>query len=95
MVLVLILVIAGVVGIVVLNAKINENVFRLDKLQQTQTTLDTQEQELEADIAEQAAPGTLAGKAKELGMELPTEPPTFIVLPDGRQVDVPQPAVGK
>ncbi|MBN1172608.1 MAG: hypothetical protein JXA67_10590 [Micromonosporaceae bacterium] len=94
-VLVLVLVMVGVVGILVLNTKINENVFRLHDLHQTQTTLDTQEQQLEADLAEQAAPGTVAGKARELGMRLPTEPPTFIILPDGQKLDVPQPAVGK
>ena len=94
-VLVLVLVIAGFVGILVLNTKINENVFKLDKLQASQATLDVRENQLQADIAQQAAPGTVAGKARELGMQQPTKPPTFIVLPDGRQLDVPQPAVGK
>ncbi|MBT8228280.1 MAG: hypothetical protein HKP61_18640 [Dactylosporangium sp.] len=93
-VMVLLLVVAGVIGILVLNTKINENVFRLHDLQQTQATLDTQEQQLETDLAERAAPGTVAGKARELGMQLPTKPPTFIVLPDGRRLGVPQPAVG-
>jgi cell division protein FtsI (penicillin-binding protein 3) len=94
-VLVLALVIAGVVGIVILNTKINENVFRLHDLKQTQDALDVREQQLQADLAEAAAPGTVAGKAKELGMLPPTRPPTFIVLPDGRRLGVPQTAVGR
>jgi hypothetical protein len=93
--LVLMLVIAGFVGILVLNTKINENVFRLHDLKQSQADLDVQQQQLQADIAQQAAPGTVAGKARELGMLPPTKPPAFIVLPDGRKLGVPQPAVGR
>ncbi len=93
--LVLLIVIAGVVGILVLNIKINTNAFELDQLQQQQKALDINQEQLEQEIAQREAPGTLAGQAAGLGMKPPTKPPTFILLPDDRKLDVPQPAVGK
>lgn len=94
-VLVLGIVIAGVVGILVLNTKINTNQFELYKLQQEQKSLDIQQDQLEKEIAQQEAPGTLAGQAPGYNMKPPSKPPTFIVLPDDRKLGVPQPAVGK
>lgn len=94
-VLVLSIVVAGVVGILVLNIKISENAFLLHELGQKQQSLDINQGQLEKDIAQKEAPGTLAGQATELGMKPPSKPPTFIVLPDNRRLDMPQPAVGK
>ncbi|MFC7548451.1 hypothetical protein [Plantactinospora sp. GCM10030261] len=89
--LIIAVVVGGVLGILLVNTKINENAIRLDKMQQQQATLDLQEQKLKQQIAEAEAPGNLAERAKELGL-VKSGPPAFIQLPDGRRVGVPQPA---
>jgi outer membrane murein-binding lipoprotein Lpp len=94
MVMIVVLVIAGVVGILALNQKINENAFELDKLRADQAQLDQQEQNLDEQIAAKAAPGNLAANARKLGL-VPAGAPAFIRLPDGRIVGVPQPATGQ
>jgi len=86
-------VVAGVLGILVLNTKINENAFRLDSLQAQQTSLDLQEQQLKQNLAQLEAPGNLRAAASRLGL-VPAGTPAFINLPDGRVVGVPQPATG-
>jgi len=93
-VMIVVLVMAGVVGILALNQKINENAFRLDKLRAEQAQLDRQEQDLNQQIAEKEAPGNLASQARKLGL-VPAGAPAFIRLPDGRVVGVPQPASGE
>ncbi|MFG1950906.1 hypothetical protein [Micromonospora sp. NPDC048830] len=92
--LILVLVVGGVLGILLVNTKINENSFRLEKLQQQQAKLDVDQQQLEKDIAEAEAPGNLTAAAKRLGM-VEAEEPAYIRLPDGRVIGVPQPANGK
>jgi hypothetical protein len=92
--LILLIVVAGVLGILVLNTKINENAFRLHDLQQSQINLDQHEQQLKQQIANYEAPGNLAAAACRLGM-VPAGAPAFIRLPDGRIIGVPQPAAGK
>jgi outer membrane murein-binding lipoprotein Lpp len=93
-VMIVVLVMAGVVGILALNQKINENAFKLDNLRAEQAKLDRQEQDLNQQIAEKEAPGNLAAQARKLGL-VPAGAPAFIRLPDGRVVGVPQPANGK
>lgn len=93
LVLVLVIVVAGVLGVLMINTKINENVFVIDKLQQTQTALDLQEQQLSQDLAELESPGNLAAAAKRLGL-VPAGTPAFIRLPDGKTLGFPQPASG-
>src|SRR5215217_7649051 len=93
-VMIVVLVIAGVVGILALNQKINENAFELDKLQAEQASLDRQEQNLDEQIAERESPGNLAAAARKLGL-VPAGAPAFIRLPDGRIIGVPQPADGQ
>ncbi|MCP2327939.1 outer membrane murein-binding lipoprotein Lpp [Hamadaea flava] len=93
-VMIVVLVMAGVVGILALNQKINENAFKLDKLRAEQAKLDRQEQDLNQQIAEKEAPGNLAAQARKLGL-VPAGAPAFIRLPDGRVVGVPQPANGE
>ncbi|MBF9135384.1 hypothetical protein I0C86_41775 [Plantactinospora sp. S1510] len=93
-VLVLVLVVGGMLGILVVNSKINENAFRQERLQQQQSTLDVQQQELEQKIAEAEVPGNLAARARKLGM-VDSGPPAFIRLPDGQVIGVPQPAGGE
>ena len=92
--LVLTVVVSGVLGILVLNTKINENAFRLHDLQQRQTALDVQEEQLQQELAELESPGSLAAAARRLGL-VPAGTPAFIRLPDGRVLGVPQPASGQ
>ncbi|MBU8856174.1 MULTISPECIES: hypothetical protein [unclassified Micromonospora] len=91
--LILVLVVGGVLGILAVNTKINENAFRLEKLQQQQAKLDVDEQELRKEIAKQKAPGNLTANAKRLGL-VESEDPAYIRLPDGQTIGVPHPAQG-
>jgi hypothetical protein len=86
-------VVAGVLGILVLNSKINQNAFKLDALRASQTELDLRQQQLEQFIAEKESPGSLAAAAAKLGLSDPG-PPAFILLPDGKVIGVPRPATG-
>ncbi len=88
------LVVVGVLGVLVLNTKINENSFRLNDLRATQAALDLQEQQLAQNLAELESPGNLRAAATRLGL-VPAGTPAFISLPDGRVVGVPQPASGR
>ena len=92
--LILVLVVGGVLGVLVVNTKINENALRLDRLQQQQAKLDVDQQQLEQRIAESKAPGNLTANAKKLGL-VESGPPAFIRLPDGKVIGVPQPAGGE
>ncbi|MEU0080221.1 hypothetical protein [Micromonospora tulbaghiae] len=91
--LILVLVVGGVLGILAVNTKINENAFKLEKLQQQQAKLDVDEQELKKEIAKQKAPGNLTANARKLGL-VESEDPAYIRLPDGQTIGVPHPAQG-
>ncbi|MEV0003829.1 hypothetical protein AB0H28_16275 [Micromonospora sp. NPDC050980] len=91
--LILVLVVGGVLGILAVNTKINENAFRLERLQQQQAKLDVDEQELKKEIADQEAPGNLTANARKLGL-VESGDPAYIRLPDGRTIGVPHPAEG-
>ncbi|MFI7215401.1 hypothetical protein ACIBP4_26030 [Micromonospora maritima] len=91
--LILVLVVGGVLGILAVNTKINENAFRLEKLQQQQAKLDVDQQELKKEIAEQNDPGNLTANARKLGL-VESEDPAYIRLPDGATIGVPHPAEG-
>ncbi|GAA1792318.1 hypothetical protein HC028_01625 [Planosporangium flavigriseum] len=91
---VLAVVVAGVVGILVLNTKINENAFRLEALQKQQGRLDRTEAQLTQDLAEKESPTSLAAAARRLGL-VPADSPAFITLPDGKVLTVPRPAAGQ
>jgi hypothetical protein len=93
LVLVVSIVVVGVLGVLVLNTRINENAFRLDSLRQQQSALDQQEQALNRELAQRESPGELRAAAARLGL-VPAGTPAFINLPDGRVVGVPQPASG-
>jgi len=88
------LVVVGVLGVLVLNTKINENSFRLNDLRATQAALDLQEQQLAQNLADLDSPGNLRAAATRLGL-VPAGTPAFIHLPDGRVVGVPAPASGR
>jgi hypothetical protein len=88
--LVLVLVAAGIIGLLVLNTKINEDSFRLQKMRDRQVALDTREQQLGSELADRQSPGNLAAAARRLGL-VPAGTPAFLYLPDGRVVGVAQP----
>ncbi|HEX6074442.1 MAG TPA: hypothetical protein VFZ32_04150 [Micromonosporaceae bacterium] len=89
--LVLLLVAAGIVGLLVLNTKINEDSFRLEGLRDRQATLDVREQQLRSELASKQSPGNLAAAARLLGL-VQEDSPAFLYLPDGRVIEVPRPA---
>lgn len=66
--LVLALVVGGVLGILVLNTKINENAFVLHELYEQQTKLDLRQQQLEQEIAEASSTATLDATARRMGL---------------------------
>jgi hypothetical protein len=88
--MVLVLVLAGVVGILVLNTKIAENAFVLDDLHRRQSTLDRDEQQLKSNLANQESPAYLAAVAGELGLVKSTS--MAFLLPDGTRLEMPGPS---
>jgi uncharacterized membrane-anchored protein YhcB (DUF1043 family) len=68
-VLVLLVVIGGVLGILLLNTKINENAFVLHELRQEQATLDQRQQQLEEEIARAKSTTQLEAAARQLGLQ--------------------------
>ncbi|MEU2610817.1 hypothetical protein ABZ570_04390, partial [Micromonospora sp. NPDC007271] len=89
--LILVLVVGGVLGILAVNTKINENAFKLSELQDQQAKLDVDQQQLEKEIAEQKEPGNLTANARKLGLVEPGGL-AYIRLPDGKVIGVPHPA---
>jgi hypothetical protein len=89
--LVLVLVLAGVIGILVLNTRIAENAFKLDALKTKQSRLDRDEERLRSDLANKESPVTLASRAKQLGL-VPSRTPAFLLLPDGTKLEMPGPS---
>ncbi|PYC70482.1 hypothetical protein C7C45_14000 [Micromonospora arborensis] len=92
--LIVVLVVGGVLGILAINTKINENAFRQERLQQQQARLDLEKQQLDKQIAEYEAPGNLTAEARRLGLVDAGEP-GYVRLPDGKTIGVPQPASGQ
>ncbi|MDG4756912.1 hypothetical protein [Micromonospora sp. WMMD710] len=93
--LIVVLVVGGVLGILAVNTKINENAFRLEKLQQQQARLDLEKQQLDKQIAEAEAPGNLTAQARRLGL-VDSGEPGYVRLPDGKlPLGVPKPATGE
>lgn len=92
--LLLLVVVGGVLGILMINTKVNENAFKLRHLERQQADLDRQEQDLSKQIAEAESPNNLEARAKQLGL-VPAGSPAFIRLPDGRIIGVPRPATGQ
>jgi len=87
------LVVAAVLGVLVLNTKINENSFTLDNLRSQQSNLDAHEQQLSQQLADLESTGNLSAQAARLGL-VPAGSPAYLTLPNGRVVGVPQPASG-
>lgn len=93
LVLLLVIVVAGVFGVLLINTKINENAFTLAELQNKQSSLDQQEQQINQNLTLVEAPGNLAAAARRLGL-VPAGSTAVIRLPDGRVLSVPEPASG-
>jgi hypothetical protein len=91
--LVLVLVIAGVLGILIINTKTNENSFRLDKLREQQVALDNEQQGLQRQIDFFETPGNIQARARQLG--LVDGHPAYIRLPDGKIINPPVPGSGE
>ena len=91
-VLVLVVVAAGVIGILLLNTKVNENAFILYDLTQAQAELDQREQELEQQIAQARSPAQLAESARRMGL-VQAEEVAYLRLPDGEVLHEPVPGV--
>jgi hypothetical protein len=89
--LVLAVVGAGLVGLLLLNTAINENAFRLHDLRKAQEAQSLREQQLQRDLAQLEAPGTLLAAARRLGL-VPAGTPAYIRLPSGQVIGVPTPA---
>jgi hypothetical protein len=88
------LVVAGVLGILLINTRTNENTFRISKLQDREAALDNQQQNLENQIAGYESTGNLDAAARRLGL-VKADNPAYIRLPDGRVIGVPRPGEGQ
>jgi hypothetical protein len=86
-------VIAGVLGILLINTKTNENSFEIADLQKQSSALDAQQQDLDNQLAIVSSPGSLDAAARRLGLVKAT--PALIRLPDGRVIGMLKPADGK
>jgi type II secretory pathway pseudopilin PulG len=86
-------VVAGVLGILLVNTKTNENSFKIADLQKQSSALDAQQQDLDNQLATVSSPGSLDAAARRLG--LVKAQPAVIRLPDGRVIGMLKPADGK
>ncbi len=91
--LIVLVVIAGVFGILMINTKTNENAFELARLQEQKQTLDNQQQDLERQITGHKDAGSLLAAARRLGL-VDNGTPTYIRLPDGKEFGIPKPNDG-
>ncbi|THV38479.1 hypothetical protein [Glycomyces buryatensis] len=82
------LVVAGIVGLLLLNTVINEDAYHLQDLRSQAQDLDQSEQELDSELAELRSPNNLEVRASNFGMVRPDKV-TFLYLPDGETVEVP------
>lgn len=91
--LVITLVVAGVLGILLVNTKTMENSFELSRLEDEQQNLDKRQQQLENQLAAYESAGNLDAAAKRAG--LVKGEPAYITLPDGQILGVAVPGQGK
>ncbi len=90
---VLSVVVIGVLGILVINTKTNENSFRINDLQKQGSLLANQQQDLENQLVAASHIGSLDAAARRLGM-VKAEQMAIIRMPDGKMIGVPGPAKG-
>ncbi|MFC5662055.1 cell division protein FtsL [Kitasatospora misakiensis] len=91
-VLVVLLLGAGLLGLLALNTALNEGSFELSRLNRQTTALTDEQQGLQHQIDQNSAPDSLARRAGELGM-VPAGGLAFLDLPNGGAVvGTPKPA---
>jgi hypothetical protein len=78
-VLVMLLLAAGLVGLLVLNTSLQQGSFDLTELEQQTAWLRDRQSELVGDVANRSEPGALARRARQLGM-VPGENLVFLRL---------------
>lgn len=84
-VLVVVLLAAGLLGLLALNTALNEGSFELSRLQRQTTTATDEQQSLQHQIDQNSAPDALARRAAELGM-IPAGGMAFLDLGNGGKV---------
>ncbi|MFJ5095855.1 septum formation initiator family protein [Streptomyces sp. NPDC088557] len=89
--LVVVLLGGGLISLLVLNSALNQGSFRLNELKNRTTELTDEEQALQRDVDDYAAPDALERRARELGM-VPGGSPAFLG-PDGKVLGEPSAAL--
>ncbi|WP_420709613.1 MULTISPECIES: FtsB family cell division protein [unclassified Streptomyces] len=85
--LVVVLLGGGLISLLLLNSALNQGSFRLNELKNETTELTDEEQALQRDVDDYAAPDALERRARELGM-VPGGSPAFLG-PDGKVLGEP------
>ncbi|MET9673786.1 hypothetical protein ABZY68_11915 [Streptomyces sp. NPDC006482] len=80
----------GLIALLLLNSALNQGSFKLRELKDRTTELTDEQQALQRDVDDYAAPDALARRARELGM-VPGGSPAFLG-PDGKVLGVPSAA---
>ncbi|WUT32858.1 septum formation initiator family protein [Streptomyces sp. NBC_00691] len=89
--LVVVLLGGGLISLLLLNSALNQGSFQLNELKDRTTELTDEEQALQRDVDDYAAPDALERRARELGM-VPGGSPAFL-HPDGKVLGEPTEAV--
>ncbi|MFD5437138.1 cell division protein FtsL [Kitasatospora sp. NPDC127067] len=84
-VLIVVLLAAGLLGLLTLNTALNEGSFELSRLQKQTTTATDEQQGLQHEIDQSSAPDALSRRAAELGM-VPAGGMAFLDVPNGGKV---------
>lgn len=84
--------VAGVVGLLVLNTAMQRAAFTLESRGSTADRLEVRRQNLDLQVDRLGSPEVLGRRATELGM-VPMPSPVFLRLSDGKVLGDPQPAV--
>ncbi|MEU1310189.1 septum formation initiator family protein [Streptomyces cinnamoneus] len=88
--LVVVLLGSGLISLLLLNSSLNQGSFDLSRLQRKTTELTDEQQALQQEVDQLAAPDALERRARELGM-VPGGSPAFL-NPDGTVSGIPAPA---
>lgn len=83
---------AGLLGLLLLNAAVNQGSFQLSRLERQTDELTDEQQSLQQEVDSYSAPGALEKRARGLGL-VPGGTPAFLA-PDGTVKGKPQPATG-
>ncbi|NMO55805.1 hypothetical protein HH310_32070 [Actinoplanes sp. TBRC 11911] len=87
-------VVVGVLGILLINTKTNENSFRIADLEKQNAVLDNKKQDLDNQLVQASSVGNLDAAARRLGM-VKVDKMALLKLPDGKIIGVPTPTDGK